>query len=75
VVAEHSEWMGQGMAAATVGENADHAGDQRCDQDDEPEDYDHDALRGGWVRASSGDVASPAGHPCQRPGLLPGLRR
>jgi hypothetical protein len=69
VVAEHSEWMGQGMAAAAVGENAGHADDHRCDQDDEPEDYAHDAPRGSWVQASSGDVASPAGHPYQRPGL------
>jgi hypothetical protein len=33
------------MPAAAVGENATYTGDHGCDQDDEPENDDHDALR------------------------------
>src|SRR5664279_68347 len=45
VVAEHREPVGERMRAATVTENAGHADDHRGDQDDEPKDDDHDALR------------------------------
>src|SRR5450759_1298261 len=45
VVAEHREPVGERMRAATVAENTGHADDHRGDQDDEPKNDDHDALR------------------------------
>src|SRR5664280_2005773 len=45
VVAEHREAVGERMRAATVAENTGHADDHRGDQDDEPKNDDHDALR------------------------------
>src|SRR5665811_2375420 len=44
-VAEHREAVGERMRAATVTENTGHADDHRGDQDDEPKNDDHDALR------------------------------
>jgi hypothetical protein len=61
VVTEHSEWMGQGMAAAAVAKNAGHTDDHRCDQEDEPEDYDHDARRGFRCRPTAEKLGWPPG--------------
>src|SRR5664280_522634 len=44
-VAEHREAVGERMRAATVAENTGHADDHGGDQDDEPKNDDHDALR------------------------------
>jgi hypothetical protein len=45
VIAEHREMMGEPMPIAAIGQDAGYSGDDRRDQDDEPDNYDHDVLR------------------------------
>ena len=75
VVAEHREVVGESMPAAAVGQDAGHAGDHRRDQDDEPDNYDLDALRGSglltaaggpWARRRAGTSVRFAEAPCWR---------
>src|SRR5512140_3466906 len=54
VVAEHRELVGERMLAAAIRQDAGHAGDHRRDQDDEPDDYDHDVLRGSELLTYAG---------------------
>jgi ANTAR domain/GAF domain len=52
---------GPGRLAAAVGQDAGHAGDHGRDQDNEPDNYDHDALRGAELLT---DAGGPARHVC-----------
>src|ERR1035441_3326247 len=54
VVAERREGVGERMPAAVIGQDAGHAGGHRRDQDDEPDDYDHDVLRGSALLTYAG---------------------
>jgi len=45
VIAEYREGVGERMPGAAVRQDAGRSGDDRRDQDDEPDNYDHDALR------------------------------
>jgi hypothetical protein len=45
VIAEQGEPVAERMPAATITENTAHADDHRSDQDDEPKNHNHAALR------------------------------
>src|SRR5690349_18244500 len=58
------------MAAAGVGQNADHADDHGRDQDDEADNYDHDVLRESELQISV-EEGSPEFSPCLSRGVSP----
>src|SRR5208337_3941678 len=61
VMSEDRE-MDRRMRAAAVAEDDGHAGDHRGDQDDEPDNNDHDALRGSELLTDAGGPWRPPPH-------------
>src|ERR1035437_9014796 len=68
VVAEDREVVGERMPAAAIGQHAGYSGDHRRDQDDEPDNDDHDVLRGSELLTDAGGPWRPP--PCRFPGGL-----
>src|SRR5580704_1000643 len=60
--------MDRRVRAAAIAEDDGYADDHRRDQDDEPDDYDHDALRESELLTDAGGrhVCAVCGAPCWR---------